>query len=88
MKELEMRGGALAALTGCLLIAGFASPGLAVPIGPSSSLHDFGGHQALQVKKKQCVKIFDCEYYAPASYCSNPPCCKKGHWEKVCDKPL
>jgi hypothetical protein len=35
---------------------------------------------------KHCTKVFVCEYFAPATSCSPPPCCKKGHWEKSCVK--
>ena len=35
---------------------------------------------------KHCTKVFVCDYFAPATSCSAPPCCKKGHWEKSCVK--
>jgi hypothetical protein len=35
---------------------------------------------------KHCTKVFVCDYFAPATSCSVPPCCKKGHWEKSCVK--
>jgi hypothetical protein len=25
-----------------------------------------------------------CDYFAPATWCSSPPCCKKWHFEKYC----
>ena len=31
--------------------------------------------------KGHCEKIFECDYFAPNTSCSTPPCCKKGHWE-------
>jgi len=31
--------------------------------------------------KKHCQKVFVCYYFAPATSCSSPPCCKKGHKE-------
>ena len=40
----------------------------------------------LKVSKKQCQRVFVCDYFAPATSCSVPPCCKKGHWEKNCEK--
>ena len=33
---------------------------------------------------KHCRKVFVCDYFAPATSCSTPPCCKKGHREKDC----
>src|ERR1043166_1554677 len=31
---------------------------------------------------KHCKdKVFSCDYFAPKTSCSTPPCCKKGHWE-------
>ena len=35
--------------------------------------------------KKKCKKVFVCDFFAPASSCANPPCCKKGHKEKDCE---
>src|SRR5262249_43366673 len=33
---------------------------------------------------KHCKKVFVCDYFAPATSCSTPPCCQKGHREKDC----
>jgi hypothetical protein len=51
------------------------------------SLQKLMDNPVLQVKKKKnkCIKVFECDYFAPATACSTPPCCKKGHWEKNCD---
>jgi len=40
----------------------------------------------VKVAKKHCPRVFVCDYFAPASSCSAPPCCKRGHWEKNCEK--
>jgi hypothetical protein len=40
----------------------------------------------LKVTKKHCERVFVCDYFAPATSCSTPPCCKKGHHEKHCEK--
>ena len=45
-----------------------------------------GGGLVLKVSKKHCQRVFVCDYFAPATSCSVPPCCKKGHWEKNCEK--
>jgi hypothetical protein len=39
----------------------------------------------LKVAKKSCQRVFVCDYFAPATSCSAPPCCTKGHWEKNCE---
>ena len=44
------------------------------------------GGLVLKVSKKHCQRVFVCDYFAPATSCSVPPCCKKGHWEKNCEK--
>jgi hypothetical protein len=78
-----MRKGTLAILFSCFLIVGFADTGLAFPDGSPHSLKLITDHHD---HKKNCMKIFECEYYAPATACSQPPCCKRGHWHKVCDE--
>ena len=35
-------------------------------------------------KKKNCTKLVVCDYFAPATWCSSAPCCKKWHYEKYC----
>ena len=46
---------------------------------PDSSL-------VLQVKSEhRCKWKRVCDYFAPATSCSHPPCCKKSHHEKVCE---
>lgn len=40
----------------------------------------------LQVKSEhKCKWKRVCDYFAPESSCSHPPCCKKSHHEKVCE---
>jgi hypothetical protein len=35
-----------------------------------------------EAHSKHCKnKVFACDYFAPQTSCSAPPCCKKGHWE-------
>ncbi|MGE5261257.1 MAG: hypothetical protein ACM3MH_10330 [Actinomycetota bacterium] len=43
-------------------------------------------HSLIVKVHKHCTKVFVCDYFAPATSCSVPPCCKKGHWEKTCVK--
>jgi hypothetical protein len=79
-------------IVGSFFVVGLVGTGHALPAGGGKlpqSLQKLMGNYVIQVKKKKCVKIFECEYYAPATACSQPPCCKKGHWYKECDeKPL
>lgn len=51
------------------------------------SLQKLIDNPVLQVKKKKnnCIKVFECDFFAPNTACTTPPCCKKGHWEKNCD---
>ncbi len=35
-------------------------------------------------KKKNCTKLVVCDYFAPATWCSAAPCCKKWHYENHC----
>jgi hypothetical protein len=85
--------GILAALiVGSFFVVGLVGTSQAFPGEQGKlpqSLQKLMDNYVIQVKKKKCTKIFECEYYAPATACSQPPCCKKGHWYKVCDeKPL
>ena len=36
--------------------------------------------------KHECKWKRVCDYFAPATSCSHPPCCKKSHHEKVCEE--
>jgi hypothetical protein len=68
---------------------GFDLTGSANPWVPGSPLKGFSAASpslVLKIKKKHCERIFVCDYFAPTASCSAPPCCKKGHWEKHCEK--
>jgi hypothetical protein len=39
----------------------------------------------VKVKHEKCTKEKVCDYFAPATSCSNPPCCKRWHLEKNCE---
>ena len=48
---------------------------------------DSHGTKVLQIKKEdksKCTKLMVCDHFAPATWCSAPPCCKKWHFEKYC----
>jgi hypothetical protein len=60
-----------------------ASPWLSSSLSASLSS---GSTSLLTTAKTRCEKVFVCDYFAPATSCSAPPCCKKGHWEKNCEK--
>ncbi len=66
-----------------------ASASLAGPVDHVSSLGLRGltvSSLILQVKSEQkCKWKRVCDYFAPESSCSHPPCCKKSHHEKVCE---
>jgi len=66
-----------------------ASASLAGPVDHVSSLglRDLTDSSLiLQVKSEQkCKWKRVCDYFAPESSCSHPPCCKKSHHEKVCE---
>jgi hypothetical protein len=82
----------LTSVFAALVIGSFCAVGA---IGPCNAFPGESGTQSLQklmdnpvlqVKKKnKCIKVFECDYFAPATACSTPPCCKKGHWEKNCE---
>ena len=61
-----------------------AGPWLSSFFGEGSS----AGSSSLVLKagKQKCQRVFVCDYFTPATSCSAPPCCKKGHWEKNCEK--
>ena len=64
---------------------GFVSASLAGPgehgsvIGDSSLVIQVKSHHKCEWKRV-------CDYFAPATSCSHPPCCKKSHHEKVCEE--
>ena len=66
-----------------------ASASLAGPVDHVSSLGLRGltdSSLILQVKSEQkCKWKRVCDYFAPDTSCSHPPCCKKSHHEKVCE---
>jgi hypothetical protein len=69
--------------------AGFDLAGNAAPWWPGSSREGLSAAApglVLQAKKKHCERVFVCDYFAPANSCATPPCCKKGHSEKHCEK--
>jgi hypothetical protein len=69
---------------------GFASASLAGPGEHGSSVGLRGPADSslvMQVKSEhKCKWKRVCDYFAPATSCSHPPCCKKSHREKVCEE--
>jgi hypothetical protein len=63
-------------------VTGFVSLGLAAPL--THGLQNRMESPVLLIKKR-CKTVKVCDYYAPASSCSHPPCCKRWHLERVCD---
>jgi hypothetical protein len=64
---------------------GIASASLAGPGEHGSSIGD--SSLVIQVKSEhKCEWKRVCDYFAPATSCSHPPCCKKSHHEKVCEE--
>ena len=74
-----------AAAVAFVFTIGFASASLAGPgehgsvIGDSSLVIQVKSHHKCEWKRV-------CDYFAPATSCSHPPCCKKSHHEKVCEE--
>jgi hypothetical protein len=64
------------------LVTGFVGVGSAAPL--PHSLQNATDSPVLLIRKK-CKKVMVCDYFAPATSCSAPPCCKKWHKEKVCE---
>ena len=81
--------GPLAALiVGLFVLAGTVETTAAFPPEHGKlpqSLHQLMESSVLQVKKNRCKKYMVCDYWAPATSCSQPPCCKKWRTEKVCE---
>jgi hypothetical protein len=79
-----------ALIVGSFFVAGFVGNGEAFPSEQGKQLPDslqkLMESPVLLAKKKKCIKIFECEYYAPKTACSQPPCCKRGHWVKSCEQ--
>lgn len=71
-----------------MFLAWFVGPGARAAPWIAGSIGSRLSEPSLIVKvhKKHCIKVFACDYFAPATSCSTPPCCKKGHWEKSCEK--
>ena len=67
----------------------FVSATLAGPVDHVSSIGLRGSTDSsliLQVKSEhKCKWTRVCDYFAPQTSCSHPPCCKKSHHEKVCE---
>jgi hypothetical protein len=76
-------------------LCGVASSAMMLPteqVGALTHLAGMSGRHAedacslmVKIKKnKKCSLTFVCDYFNPATSCSKPPCCKKGHIEKEC----
>ena len=76
-------------------LCGVASSGMILPTEQVSALTHLAGMSSrhpeeafsliIKIKKNQkCSLAFVCDYFNPATSCSKPPCCKKGHIEKEC----
>ena len=73
------------------ITAGFASVSLAGPADQRSfppSLRELTDSSlVLKIKSQHKCKLKRvCDYFAPATSCSHPPCCKRSHFEKVCEE--
>jgi hypothetical protein len=82
LRNLALCGG----LVGIILLLNSYNP---KPVGAHWSPIPLisSGNKVLQVKKdekRNCTKLMVCDYFAPATWCSSPPCCKKWHFEKYC----
>jgi hypothetical protein len=76
-----------ASVAACWIVftLGIASASLAGPREHGSSIGD--SSLVIQVKSDhKCKWTRVCDYFAPATSCSHPPCCKKSHHEKVCEE--
>ena len=71
-------------IVGVQMVAAHASSWLSNSVSEQISAGSTG--LVLKAAKKHCQRVFVCDYFAPATSCSTPPCCKKGHWEKNCEK--
>ena len=75
-----------ASVAACWMVfaLGPVSASLAGPREHGSSVGD--SSLVIQVKSEhKCKWTRVCDYFAPETSCSHPPCCKKSHHEKVCE---
>ena len=80
---------AAAVVSAMIFTTPFVSATLAGPVDHVSSIGLRGPTDSsliLQVKSEhKCKWKRVCDYFAPETSCSHPPCCKKSHHEKVCE---
>jgi hypothetical protein len=75
---------ALVLITGAAIVIATQAHAL-LALRPGGELPDRASGIVIKIKKEKCEKEKVCDYFAPASSCSNPPCCKRWHFEKNCE---
>jgi hypothetical protein len=80
MWRIVLVGFALVLIAASATIVGTEAHALLAP----PALLDCASGTVVKIKHQHCKRQKVCDYFAPASSCSNPPCCKKWHFEKNC----